>query len=167
LALESKVLVSQPEARGRDLTPDVAQAWRWVGWFSLVLTLAGVGDWVLAWVPMRLGSPEWEFGTVASTFSGLPLATMGFAGLLGSAVARGIRWQVRVVGVLLLMWAALILGAFVLFLLDIPVALGAVQPGPARLGIVKAIAKTVMLVTLFSVAYLVGGIGALRRSSRG
>ena len=46
--------------------------------------VAGLGDFVIAWIPLRLGSPEWEFGTVASTLAGLPLATMGLAGLLGS-----------------------------------------------------------------------------------
>jgi len=140
-------------------------AWRWVGWFSLVLALAGVGDWVLAWIPMRIGNPEWEFGTVAATMSGLPLMAMGFAGLLASATARGERWQVIVMGWVLLLFALVILAALALFLLDVPLALQAVE-GPAYVGIVKASIKTSLLGGLFSVAYLIAGITALRHSGR-
>ncbi len=165
MALESKILVGQADNRGRTATPDVAYSWRWIGWFSLVLTIAALGDWLLAWIPLHLGSPEWEFGTVVASFSGLPLATMGFAGLLASSVARGIRWQMRAVSAAVLLWTAFILGALVLFLLDVPVALGAVE-GPARLGIVKAIIKTIMLGSLFSATYIIAAVGALRRAAR-
>jgi hypothetical protein len=95
----------------------------------------------------------------------LPLITMGFAGLLASAIARGIRWQVITVAIVVLLLAAWILAASILFLLDVPVALRAVQ-GVAQLGIMKAIAKTGLLGTLFLVAYSVAGIGALRFASR-
>jgi hypothetical protein len=147
------------------IAPDSEFAWRWVGWFSLVLSLAGVGDWLIAWIPMRFGSAEWEFGTIAATFSGLPLVTMGFAGLLGSAVVRGIRWQVITIASAMLLVALFVLGASLVFLLDVPVALQAVG-GIARLGILKATAKTMLLGSLFFVAFLVAGIAALRYSRR-
>jgi hypothetical protein len=145
------------------LSPDVDQAWRWIGWFSLVLALAGIGDWILAWIPLRFGATEWEFGTIVSTFAGLPLVTMGFAGMLASAMARGIRWQLVALGVLVLLWGGMIVAALLVFMLDVPIALSAVQ-GPAHLGIVKATAKTTMLGVLFGVVYFVVGIAALRRS---
>jgi hypothetical protein len=152
-------------SRSRTLVPDVATAWRWVGWFSLVLALAGIGDWILAWIPLRFGSPEWEFGTIAASFSGLPLVTIGFAGLLGSAVARGIRWQVITVSTVALIFSLMIAAALIIFLLDVPIAVRAVA-GPARLGIAKAIAKTGMLGVLFFVTFFVAAIGALRHASR-
>ena len=160
------MLVSpQRESRGRPgpITPDVNQAWKWVGWFALVLTAAGVGDWVLAWYPLSFGTVEWEFGTVVASIANLPLITMGFAGLLGSAVARGVRWQIVTTAWVLIVWTVLLLASLTLFALDIPVALAAVQRGTARLGILKAIAKTLFLGGLFAVAYLVAAIGALRR----
>lgn len=144
------------------VAPDVVRAWRWVTWFSLVLTMAGLADWLLVWLPVRFGSPEWEFGTIVASISGLPLITMGFAGLLGSAVARGIRWQIVVVATLLLIWTACILASLALFLLDVPIALRSVS-GVAHIGIVKATTKTLFLGTLFSTAYLVAGLGALRQ----
>lgn len=146
-----------------DVVPDVTRAWRWVSWFALVLTLAGFADWVLVWIPMRFGTPEWEFGTIVASTSGLPLITMGFAGLLGSAVARGIRWQIRLVSIVILVWAVCVLGSLLLFLLDVPIAIGAVS-GLARVGLMKAIVKTLFLGTIFSIAYVVAGVGALRHS---
>jgi len=89
------------------------------------------------------------------------LATMGLAGLLGSAVARGKRGMTRAVAVAVLVWGAVVLGSYVLFLLDVPVALRAVS-GEALLGIKKAILKTTLLAVVFGAGYLVAGIGAIR-----
>ena len=157
-----KVLMGRPAGPESLAISSPTSAWRWLGWFALSLAIVGIADWLLAWFPLALGNPEWEFGTVVSTFSGLPLITMGFAGLVASAMARGIRWQLVAVGSLMLLWAVLVIGALVIFLLDIPVALRAVQ-GPARLGILKAIVKTALLGVVFTTVYVIGGIAALRR----
>jgi hypothetical protein len=149
----------------KGLMSDSHRAWRWIGWLSLVLALAGLGDWVIAWIPMRFGSAEWEFGTIVASFSGLPLVTMGFAGLLASAIARGVRWQILAIALVILLFALLIAIASVVFLLDVPVALQAVGGGVARLGILKAIAKTGLLGALFFFTYLVAGVAALRHTS--
>jgi len=133
-----------------------------MGWCGLILTLAGLGDFLLTWVPPEFGSPEWEFGTIAASFSGLPLVTMGFAALLGSALARGVRGQVLAIGLVLAGLGIALLGALGLFGLTIPVALSAVE-GVARMGIMKAIARTVLLGVLFTTGYLFAGIAALRR----
>ena len=138
-------------------------AWRWVGWFGLVLAVAGLGDFFLTWFPLQFGSPEWEFGTIAAAFSGLPLVTMGFAAMLGAASARRIRWQLTGMGATLTALGVVLIGALVVFLLVVPVALAAVE-GPARLGVIKAIVRTTMLGVLFSATYLVAGIGALRQA---
>ena len=169
MADDSKVLLatalaaSRESTRGRALAPDTEQAWRWIGWFALVLAIAGLGDWTLAWFPLHFGNTEWEFATIVSTFAALPLVTMGLAGMAGSAVARGVRWQMRAIGVIVLLWGLVIVAALLVFLLDVPVALRMVQ-GPAHLGVQKAIAKTVLLGVLFSAVYLGIGISALRRA---
>ena len=116
---------------------------------------------MLAWYPLRFGAPEWEFGTVASTFAGLPLVTLGFAGLLGSGVARGSVWLIRVVAWSLIVFTAFILVVYLVFLLDVPIALRAVQ-GAAALGIKKAVVKTTMLGVVFSAGYLAAAVAALR-----
>ena len=166
MTAESKIMFQTSGAgRRRTLDPNADEGWRLLSWVSLALAIAGLSDWVLTWIPLRLGSPEWEFGTVVSTFAGLPLTTMGLAGLLASASARGIRWQVLALGWFLLLWTTLILGAFVIFLLDVPVALAAAQ-GPIRMGVLKAIVKTALLAVLFSATYLILGVSALRRAAK-
>lgn len=157
-----KVLLE--EQRGKPLQPLAGapdEGWKWIGWLGLLLTVVGLGDFALAWYPVRLGAPEWEFGTVASTFAGLPLVTMGFAGLLASGLARGRAWLIRLMGWGLLAFGLVILAAYVVFLTDVPIALRSVT-GDAALGIRKAIAKTTMLGLVFSLAYMVSGFAALR-----
>jgi hypothetical protein len=147
------------------LAPSAEEAWRWISWFSLALLVAGLGDTILALVPLRFGNIEWEFGTIAATFAGLPLVTMGFAGALAAAIARGRRLAVLLLAWLVLLWGALVLAGLVLFLTDVPAALRAVG-GDAQLGIRKAAAKTGMLGIVFATVYFATGIGSLRRLRR-
>ncbi len=151
---------ARPE-RGR-LASDPGMGWTWLGWFGLVLTVAGVGDLVITWVPVRFESVEWEFGTLVATFSGLPLVTMGLAAVLGSALARGVRWQVRTLGALLLVIGICLAGAYAMFLTILPIAFRGAPEGSA-IGINKAVAKTSLLAVAFITAYLVAGAQALRR----
>ncbi|HWP38555.1 MAG TPA: hypothetical protein VNL18_13475 [Gemmatimonadales bacterium] len=134
-----------------------------MGWFGLILTVVGLGDFALAWYPMAFGSPEWEFGTVVSSFAGLPLVTMGFAGLLGSAVARGVRWQSLVVAWMLVTFGAALLATYLVFLLDIPVAFRAAgENATVRLGLTKAIVKTSLIAVVFAGSYVGFGVATLR-----
>jgi Sec-independent protein secretion pathway component TatC len=119
----------------------------------------------LAWVPLGFGNWQWEFGTVAGTFAGLPLTSIGLASVLASAMAQGKRRQLTALSVVLLALGLLILGSLVLFFLDIPLALRAAQ-GPASIGIKKAIVKTAMLGAGFSILYLSSGWAAFRQSRR-
>jgi hypothetical protein len=159
---DPKILVGQA-VRLRALSADPQRAWRWVGWFSLALTVAALSDWALAWVPLRFGVLEWEFGTIVATFSGLPLVAIGFGGLLASAVARADRAQIICVSAAVLLLALAMIGALVIFLLDVPVALQSSQ-GVAHLGIMKAIAKTLIMGIVFIAVFAAIGIAGLRYS---
>ena len=160
-----KLLVEERAKGVQPLSEAPAEGWKWIGWLGVLLAVVGLGDFVLAWYPLRFGVVEWEFGTVASTFAGLPLVTMGFAALLASGLARGREWLVRLMGWWLVLFGVVVLAALVVFLTDVPIALRAVT-GDAALGIKKAIAKTTMLGVVFSVAYVVSGASALRYLGR-
>ncbi len=163
---ERQVLVQEgAKKRDRVLAPDIGTAWRWIGWFGLVLAVVGLADFALAWYPMNWGSPEWEFGTVTASYSGLPLPTMGLLALIASAVARGMRWQIVVLAVGLLGFALLLYVGFAVFLTTVPMALGAVE-GVPQLGIKKAIVKTTVLALAFPGSYVVAGWLALRHVRR-
>lgn len=150
----------------RDVRQDPDRAWAWLGWFGGVITLVAMGDLALAWYPFRVGVPEWEFGTIAASFAGLPLVTMGLAALLGSMLARGRRLGIIVVALVMLLLGAAVMAALVIFALDVPIALRVVTPEVA-VGIKKAIAKTVMLGVVFSTGYVVAAVAALRHAKRG
>ncbi|HEX4633492.1 MAG TPA: hypothetical protein VH163_06665 [Gemmatimonadales bacterium] len=150
------------EGRGKAaLAANPEQAWRALAWLGGLLAVVGLGDFVLAFIPLGSG-PEWEFGTVASVFAGLPLPTLGLAAILGAAYARGKRGTVVAIGVLLLLLALAVGWMLVTFLTDIPIALKSGAQAEVMLGLKKAMVKTALLGGLFGLAYVVAGIKALR-----
>ena len=143
-----------------------ARAWRWVGWFGLLLTVQASGDLALTFYPLQLGSREWEFGTIAAALSGLPLWAVGIAAMLASALALRKRPLVLALGLLLALSALVLAGLLVVFLLDVPLALAASQ-GVAALGVKKAIARTILLGTGFALGSGLGATGAFRALREG
>lgn len=59
---------------------------------GIAITLVG-SDLALLWIPARLGTPDWEFGTVSTTLDGMPLGTVGFALIAVGAVAGNAAMQ--------------------------------------------------------------------------
>jgi len=113
----------------------------------------GLGDIALAWVPLAFSSWQWEFGTIASTTAGLPLASIGIACLMACALVQGPRWLLAILSTTLLLLGLATSACLILFLTDVPLAIRAAQ-GPAALGVKKAIVKTSMLGVGFVVLYL-------------
>ena len=135
---------------------------------GLVFTAVGMLDLALSWYPVQIGNPQWEFGTVSKTYDSLPITALGLTLLLGSGVARGARWWVRAVGVLLLLMGLAVATGLVLYALNIPLALTSVAGDPlASLGIKRAIVKALGQGVLYAVVFVVLGISALRHSVAG
>ena len=135
---------------------------------GLVFTLVGLLDLALAWYPVQFGNPQWEFGTVSRTYDTLPITALGLALLLGSGVARGARWWVRTVGVVLLALGLVVAAGLVLYALNIPLALTSVAGDAlASLGIKRAIVKALGQGVLYAGVFVVLGISALRHSVAG
>jgi len=142
-----------------------AAKYRVAGWVGAVLALAALTDYALAFYPLGFGSPEWEMGTIGAVVQGLPLFSIGLAGVWVCGAGLGRRSVLVIAGAVFLLAAACVLGSLVLFLTDIPVAIRATQgQGAARLGIQKLIAKTLMLGLLFVGAYVAAGVVALKQS---
>ena len=158
-----KVLI---EERGKGaLAANPEQAWRALAWLGGLLAVVGLGDFLLAFIPWGTG-PEWEFGTVAAVFAGLPLPTLGLAAILGAAYARGKRRTILGMGVVLLLLAVAVAWMLVTFLTDIPIALKSGAQAEVMLGLKKAMVKTALLGVLFGFAYVVAGVKALRGGMR-
>ncbi len=117
--------------------------------FGLTMAMVGLIDLAMAWWPPHFGKGEWEFGTASRTFNSLALGTTGFIALVSAGVLGGWTRGLRALAVVSLFGTLFLLAAFVLFGLNVPLALSAV-PATARAGLVRAIVRT----TLFAVLYL-------------
>ena len=147
-----KVLVQEAPAKPR-LSPAPDFGWDLLGWIGLVFTAVGGVDLLLTWYPMNFGNPEWEFGTVSAALDGLPVLTLGLGLLMGAGVARGQRWLVRTMAVVLVVLAVLILAAAILYLTNLPIALQSVTQPVIRTGLKKAIAKAAGQSVLYPLAF--------------
>jgi hypothetical protein len=159
-----KVVVSDPligtKAR-RAGRAEPVHAWRYLAGVSAVLAGVGLGDVIIAFIPLRFGTIEWEFATMASVFAGLPLIAMGLFGMLAAGLALPSRALAFGSAVLMALLATAILAGFVVFLTDAPIALASV-PETVAIGIKKAIAKTALLAVAFSLTFYVAAISAMR-----
>lgn len=146
-------------------SPD--RAWSTLGWFGLLLAFVGSADILLAWYPLGFGNVAWEFGTVDRSFSNLPLLTMGFAAMLGSALALGSRWRIRTLAGVMLLMSLVFVGVYVaLYLLNVPLVLQ-MTPSEVAIGVKKAIVKTSINALAFTGAYFLASVVALHSVRKG
>lgn len=131
---------------------------------GLLLAVAGGVAVGLFYVSPQFGSAQWEIGTIAQTFDALPLPTLGLVLLaLGVRARGGSMFWARAVAVVFAVAAALCLAAMLLFVLDIPVALQAVQRAGeansqsavsgASAGLKRAIGKALLFGVCYAASY--------------
>jgi hypothetical protein len=148
----------------RRLPPAPDYGWYLLGWLGLVFVIIGCTDLAMAWYPVLIGNPQWEFGTVSRTYDNLPLTSLGLGLLLGAGVARGVKWWTRIAAVLFLVLALLVIGGLVLYATNIPLALRSVSDPLALSGLKRAIVKALVQGIMYGLVFSVLGISALRHS---
>jgi hypothetical protein len=124
-------------------------SWRLLGWTGWLFVVVGGVDSLLTWLPLSLGQPEWEFGTVTASLNGLPLPVLGLVLVLGASLVAGRVVMARVVAVLMVILALCVLAAGLLYALNVPLALRAVTDPVARQGVLKAMTKTIVQVVAY------------------
>ena len=140
-----------PTERKRWIPADSEFGWVLLGVAGAAFFLAGLTDLTLAWIPLHLGNAEWEFGTISRSLDSLPLPLLGISLVLASGVARGSRGWVRTGVVILGLLAVWVVVSAILYALDIPLALRAVQQQPQVLaGLHKSITRTVLQAVLYA-----------------
>lgn len=141
-------------------------AWRMLGRFGVLLAVIGGIDIVLHWYPPAFKSPEWEFGTAATTLGALPLPTMGLVAVLASGLARAVRANLVAMAVIFSILTLFVFSALLVFMLDVPLALNAVSaanvPPQAATELKRTIARTVVMGLGFGSLYLYGAIVSIR-----
>lgn len=161
----SNVVTTLPRlAKKSAIVPSGSRSAGLLGLAGAALALAAFFDLALAWYPIGIGNPEWEFGTVSATLNSLPLTTVGLVLALVSALENGYVIRTRVLSSLFLTLALLVLASAVLYALDVPLALRAVQDPLARMGLTKAIIKAFGLVVVYLVGFTWIAIASWRRT---
>lgn len=141
-------------------------AWRMLGQFGLLLAVIGGIDILLHWYPAAFKSPEWEFGTVATTFASLPLPTMGLVAILASALARAARPNLAAIAVVLSLLSLFVGIALLMFLFDVPLALRAATapgvPPEAATEMKRTVVRTLAMGVGFGIVYVYGTVVSVR-----
>jgi hypothetical protein len=143
-----------------------SRAWRILGWLGLAYFLMSVVDIALGWIPVKFGTPEWEFGTFSATFAGLAIPTLSLFLMLGSAVAREKTTATRTIGWILVVFAVGLGIVGLLYLTSVPLALKAVASNELiSLGLKKSVVKSLMLFLGYEILYVLGAWQGLRRTA--
>ena len=119
---------------------------------GLALTGVGLLDLAFAWWPADFGVGEWEFGTASRTFDALALLTVGWTLLLAAALLRRSATGLRVLAVAFVLLTLFLVGALVLYALNIPLALKA-MPAASKSALVRAIARTGSFAAIYITLY--------------
>jgi hypothetical protein len=137
--------------------------WRLLGWLGVALLIMGATDVGLAWYPVALGNPEWEFGAITASLNGLALPILGAFFTLAAAATQRRRMFVRVVGTGMLIVAAALVILALLYGTVVPLALSSVADNPQlAAGMKKAVLKATVLAITYIVLLVTAGISAWR-----
>ena len=150
----SRILIKSDQKNRNPLDPSPDTGWYLLGGIGMVFALVSLADLVLAWYPTAFGDAEWEFGTITAVLDGLPLLTIGAGLALGAMVARGRLAGVKILSILFGLLGLVLVLLTIRYAGHISQALGAVTEPAIKLGLRKAITKTLTQGTLYSLGYL-------------
>lgn len=148
----------------RDVVADQRTAWAMLVALGVILSLVGLLDLGLLFFPPRWASLDWEFGTISATIEGLPLLTVGLGLMTVGSVARGRTGWMRLLSIAFILLALVIITLLVVFALDVPVAMRAVQAA-GRETLLKTIAKAGGMGFLYVIMYAALGVWTWRRTT--
>lgn len=148
---EPAIVLNEP-AGPKKRVQDFVLGWRLLMVMGWLFTVVGLLNTILLWVPLRFGSPEYEFASVAAMLDGLPLTMMGLTIALASSRALADNQGALAATILLWVVAVVVVAAGVLYWLNVPIALGAVTEPMIRLGIKKSMLKVTTQAVLYPAA---------------
>jgi len=162
----ARILIKSDEKNRGGLEPSPATGWYLLGGIGLVFSVVALADLVLAWYPLTFGDREWEFGTLTTVFGGLPLFAMGLMLVLGAAVAKGNLRLLQFWSVVLGLVGLVLLVLLLLYIRTVPVALETVTDPVLKVGLKKAILKTVLQGVLYPAGFLWVAIAGWKHARR-
>lgn len=143
-------------------------AWRMLALVGVAFVVIGLVIEVTVLFPLRVGNPEWEFGTVNAFLDSLPLLVIGLSLLAAFGVARGHPWLARAAGAMFIILALIVLAGALLYATVVPQALNLRNYSRIEMltAVKKAITKAAFQSAVYPIGFLWVGIAAFRFSSR-
>ena len=163
----SRILIKTDQKNRAPLDPSPDTGWYLLGGIGLVFAIVSLADLSLAFYPLAVGDAEWEFGTITTVMDGLPLLTIGLGLALGAMVARGRLAGVRILSLIFALIGLVLLLLTVRYAGHISQALGAVTEPAIKLGLRKAITKTLAQGTLYPIGFFWIGILGWKHAKHG
>ena len=140
--MAAKILVRDDTRSHMAMAPAPEAGWYLMGGTGRVLAIIAGADLLLAWLPPRFASAEWKFATVSTTLNSLPLLITALLFMVGSAMARGLRPQLKTLSVVVGVLAVAIAIAGIIYWTTIPAAIASVKDPMALYGLHRSIART-------------------------
>jgi hypothetical protein len=137
-------------------------AWDLLGLLGFALFVVGGSDFLLTWIPARFGNPEWEFATITAAMSAMPASVLGVTLLLVTSLQRESAISARLWSVVLLGWAAWLIGVAVIYALTLPLAANGFAHPTVGVGLKKAIVRTAVQLAVYPVVMVWIGVRGLR-----
>lgn len=140
----------------------VNASWGLLGLLGFALFIAGGSDFVLAFVPARFGNPEWEFSTITGALNVMPASLMGLVLLLVSAAVAESAVRVRILSVMLLLWAVFLIAMAVIYGLTLPLAARGFDVPNVGVGLKRAIFRSLVQFAVYPIVMLWLGARGLK-----
>lgn len=121
---------------------------------GLAFVVVGGADIALTFYPLNVGNAEWEFGTVTTVLNALALPTLGLVLIALWAGQRGVKWVQTALMWLFWVAALAVVLAGVLYAMTLPMALGSTGDPVIRVGVRKAITRSVVQMAIYTIAYV-------------
>lgn len=139
-------------------------AWRVLMSLAFVFLALSLIDAVLAWYPLYMGSPEWEFGTISGTFSAMAMPALSLYLLLAAAIVLDRPILARALGIVMAILAIGLVVLVVVWTTNVPIALRATASNESiHFGVKKTVIKSLTLFAGYELLFIIGAIKAFRR----
>jgi hypothetical protein len=158
------ILGEEPAASRRSLPPAPDLGWYLLGAVGIAFTLVGLVDLALVWYPADFGNAEFEFGSVTSVLNNMPIVALGLTMWIGSAAARGRKWNLRIASTVLILVVLVIILAGLLYLTVIPMALQSKVEPLVMTGIKKSIFKSLVQAVVYPLVLAYVAVKAWRHT---
>jgi hypothetical protein len=133
-----------------------------LGLLGFALFAVGGTDFLLTWIPARFGNPEWEFATITAAMSAMPASLLGLTLLLVMSLEKEAPVPARIWSVALILWALALVGVAVIYGLTLPLAARGFAEPTVGIGLKKAIVRTLVQLSVYTIMMLWMGIRGLR-----